>query len=242
MRTTKPIAVSLLSGGMDSTVLAYDLAHQGYEVHLLSVNYGQRHLTELVYAAKTARDLKSEHRVVDFSGLNVLLRGSALTSREVEVPEGHYSADNMAITVVPNRNAILLSIATGWAVSLGAKLVAFAAHAGDHAQYPDCRSEFIISMGGSMYLANQGFISEDFLLTAPYATMTKAQIASLGASLKVPFANTWSCYKGGELHCGRCGTCVERAEAFAEAGVPDPTVYEDPTFWRTAVAEYRAAR
>lgn len=136
MRTTKPIAVSLLSGGMDSTVLAYDLVHRGYEVHLLSINYGQRHKTELQYAARTAKKLRAEHKIVDFSALNVLLQGSALTSKDVEVPEGHYAADNMAITVVPNRNAILLAIATGWAVSLGAELVAFAAHSGDHAQYP----------------------------------------------------------------------------------------------------------
>jgi len=243
MRTlSRPIAVSLLSGGMDSTVLAYDLVRNGYEVHLLSINYGQRHKTELEFAKKTAYKLRAEHKIVDFSGLNVLLAGSALTSKDVEVPEGHYSADNMAITVVPNRNAILLAIATGWAVSLGAEKVAFAAHSGDHAQYPDCREGFVNRMTSAMNWGNSAFIHDGFHIDAPYVHITKADIARIGSGLGVPFEDTWSCYKGGTTHCGRCGTCVERAEAFAAAHVSDPTIYIDPNFWMTAVADHRSSK
>src|SRR5262245_30615439 len=158
----KPRAISLISGGMDSTVLAYDLRQKGYEVYLLSVNYGQRHKKELEFAERTARALNAPWFCAELSSLTTVLQGSALTTAAVDVPEGHYSEDNMAITVVPNRNAILLSIATGWAVSVGAELVSFAAHAGDHAQYPDCRSEFIESMEASMKLANETFLPGDF--------------------------------------------------------------------------------
>lgn len=242
MRTTpKRSAVALLSGGMDSTVLVYDLISRGFEVHALSVNYGQRHKIELDFARKTARKLKMDHKIVDFSALNVLLAGSSLTQTEVEVPEGHYSADNMAITVVPNRNAILLTIATGWAVSLGAEIVAFAAHSGDHAQYPDCRESFVVALNDAMELANEGFIHPSFRIEAPYVSITKAQIVTLGAARSVPFEDTWSCYKGTLVHCGRCGTCVERAEAFYGAGIPDPTRYADPNYWRQAVASHKAS-
>jgi 7-cyano-7-deazaguanine synthase len=223
---------------MDSTVLVYDLIHRGFEVHALSVNYGQRHKTELSYAARTARKLKIDWRIVDFSPLGSLLKGSALTDA-IDVPEGHYAADNMAITVVPNRNAILLSIATGWAVSLGAEVVAFAAHAGDHAQYPDCRMDFVNQLGQALYLGNEGFIHEQFRIEAPYVGITKAQIAKIGEYRGVPFEDTWSCYKGTLIHCGKCGTCIERAEAFAEAGVSDPTPYADAEYWKQAVTEFK---
>lgn len=231
-------ALVLLSGGMDSTTLAYMLADEGYQLDGVSFDYGQRHRSrELLMAQFTADKLDIDHAVVDLRSLSYLLSGSALTDQEnVEVPEGHYSAETMKATVVPNRNAIMLSIATGVAVARGIETVACAVHAGDHPIYPDCRPEFIAALSGALKLGTDGFAPEDFHIYAPFVEATKAEIAAKGDQLGVPWGDTWSCYVGGALHCGRCGTCVERAEAFDIAGVEDPTEYEDAEFWKGAVA------
>lgn len=218
-------AVAIVSGGMDSVTLAYLLKHEGHELHLLSVLYGQRHKKELDYAALCAKRLGAEHRVVDLSGLRVLLGGSALTD-DIAVPEGHYAAPNMALTVVPNRNAIMLAVAYGWAVALQAEVVATGVHAGDHPIYPDCRPEFITAFGQMERVATAGYAHPDLRIHAPFVGVGKHDIARLGYDLGVPYEDTWSCYKGGDLHCGKCGTCVERKEAFVLAGIPDPTEYE----------------
>jgi len=210
------------SGGMDSTVLLYKLAAEGDEVKTLSINYGQRHAKEIEYARSLSEGLGVEHRVADLRSLTELLGGSALTSSEIEVPEGHYAEDNMKATVVPNRNMILLSVAAGWAISSKFDRVAYAAHAGDHAVYPDCRTEFADALNAAIGLADWHEVS----LYRPFVGITKADVVKLGAELNVPFENTWSCYKGLDLHCGRCGTCVERREAFHLAEVPDPTTYD----------------
>jgi 7-cyano-7-deazaguanine synthase len=152
-----------------------------------------------------------------------LLSGSSLTSPNIQVPEGHYEDESMKATVVPNRNMILLSIATGWAVSTGASSVSYAAHFGDHAIYPDCREEFADAMNNIMEIAGWDKVS----LNRPFSSFTKADIVKLGDELGVPFEKTWSCYKGGQIHCGVCGTCVERREAFELAGVTDPTIYDN---------------
>ncbi len=149
------------------------------------------------------------------------LFSSALLTGGAEIPEGHYAADNMRQTVVPFRNAIMLSIAAGFAESAGAEGLVIAAHTGDHTIYPDCREEFMEAMGEAM---RQGTYAGIRLLR-PFIDLDKARIAAEGARLGVDFARTWSCYKGGAVHCGQCGTCVERREAFLEAGLPDPTVY-----------------
>lgn len=231
-------AVTLLSGGMDSTTLAYDLAaeHGAENLYGISFDYGQRHRTrELHMAMITAERLDIPHTVVDLRSLTVLLAGSALTD-EVEVPEGHYSEETMKATVVPNRNAIMLSIATGLAVSKGYDTVACAVHAGDHPIYPDCRPDFIEALSTALRLGTEGFAPEGFRIYAPFVYLSKAEIAARGDDLNVPWEDTWSCYVGGERHCGRCGTCVERAEAFDIAGVDDPTDYIDSEFWKGAVA------
>lgn len=212
--------VSLLSGGMDSATLAYMLADQGEELRLLSFDYGQRHIRELESAAKIAGHLGAPHEVVTL-GLN--LPGSALTDPTIDVPEGHYEAESMKATVVPNRNAVMLSVAFALAVAHGADAVAFGAHAGDHAVYPDCRPAFVEAFQAMQDIATEGFGAPRLL--APFVHRTKADIARLGADLGVPWANTWSCYQGGAVHCGRCGTCSERIEAFALAGADDPTEY-----------------
>lgn len=217
--------VTTLSGGLDSVTLAHELAADGHDLVALSFDYGQRHAKEIDFAARCADRLGADHHVVDLRSIGSLLSGSALTDRDVEVPEGHYTDASMAATVVPNRNAIMLSVAIGVAVARGASAVATAVHAGDHPIYPDCRPAFIDAIEHEARIANEGFIASDFRVLAPFMHIAKDDIVRRGAALGVPFAETWSCYVGGAEHCGRCGTCVERREAFELAGVTDPTLY-----------------
>lgn len=214
------------SGGLDSTVLLWSLVKEGYYVHCLSVDYGQRHAKELASAHRIVTELGTEiarfHRVM-ISG-NAML-GSSQTSPDVPVPEGHYAEESMKATVVPNRNMVLLSLAGALAVSTKSHNVAYAAHSGDHAIYPDCRPEFATAMANALLLCDftPVKILRPFLEPEP---LSKTDVVRLGHSLGVPFEHTWSCYKGGERHCGKCGTCVERREAFVDSGVQDPTEYE----------------
>lgn len=228
--------VVLVSGGLDSVTLAHSLAVQGHRpLIVVSANYGQRHVRELDCAHKAAVRLGADqHHVLPLEWLAGKLRGSALTSPEVAVPEGHYAEDTMRQTVVPNRNMILLSIAAGIAVAEQARCLALAVHAGDHFVYPDCRPAFIHQFEAALHSGNEGFIRPEFTLNAPFLHWTKTDIAREAGRLGVPIAATWSCYKGGEIHCGRCGTCVERKEALREAGVEDPTEYADPTYMPAA--------
>lgn len=210
-------AVVIVSGGMDSVTLLYKVIAEGYLPTVLSFNYGQRHKKELEYAKKITEKLGVEHKITNLD-INDLVQGSALTTPEIAVPEGHYAEESMKQTVVPNRNMIMLSIATGYAVSIGAEHVFFGAHAGDHAIYPDCRKEFVEEFNKSTQIANYTPVT----IHAPFLDMDKGDIAILGTKLNVPYENTWTCYKGLEMPCGVCGACGERAEAFSKAGVPDP--------------------
>jgi 7-cyano-7-deazaguanine synthase len=214
--------VVLCSGGMDS-VTALFWARQAHAVAAaVSFDYGAKHNhREIPLAAENAARLGIRHIVVPLPWMNTLF-ASALLQDGGEIPEGHYEAENMKQTVVPFRNAIFLSIATGLAESAGADGLVIAAHGGDHAIYPDCREDFMAAMGQTMRLGTYAGIQ----LLRPFIAWDKAKIAAEGARLGVDFARTWSCYKGGEIHCGRCGTCVERREAFARAGLADPTVYQ----------------
>lgn len=214
-------SVVVYSGGLDSTVLLYHLLAQGVNCHALSVNYGQRHRCELDAAEQITKQLGVPHRIVDLSGLAELMPGSALTDASVSVPEGHYTDASMAQTVVPNRNMLLLATAAAWAIALKADSVAYAAHHGDHAIYPDCRPAFADALDVAIQMADTHRVA----LHRPFIGMSKADIVQRGAELDVPFAATWSCYKGGALHCGRCGTCIERREAFYVSQIPDPTPY-----------------
>jgi 7-cyano-7-deazaguanine synthase len=218
-------AVVIASGGLDSTVLAYWLAARHSRLTLVSFDYGQRHRVELDHAAEIARLLLSPHRIIDLTSLGALLTGSALTNTSVAVPDGHYTDQSMAATVVPNRNAIMLDIAVAVAIALRADAVAFGAHAGDHTIYPDCRPEFVERFARSVQAANEGLLVPGFQVLAPFLTLTKTDIVRVGEALAVPFARTWSCYRGEGVHCGTCGTCTERQEAFRDNGIPDPTVY-----------------
>lgn len=228
---TTPLTVVVASGGMDSATLAYHYAARGDRLRLVGFDYGQRHRRELQSLDAIGERLRADVSVVDLTGLTAHLHGSALTDpARVDVPDGHYAEHTMRATVVPNRNAIMLAIATGIAVAEGASTVATGVHAGDHFIYPDCRPAFFDPFVDAMRAGNDGFAVDGFTLEAPFITMSKAEIAAYGARLGVDYRLTWSCYKGGAIHCGRCGTCVERFEAFRLAEVDDPTVYEDSQF------------
>ncbi|MDQ8202049.1 7-cyano-7-deazaguanine synthase QueC [Pelagicoccus sp. SDUM812003] len=217
-------AVAVYSGGMDSTVMLYHMLDRGVAVKgALSVDYGQKHRKELQVAAEVCRSLGIEHQVADMRGIGPLFGKSSLTNSSEDVPEGHYAEEQMKSTVVPNRNMVLLSIATAWAISKQAEAVAYAAHGGDHAIYPDCREEFADALDAAIQLCDWSKV----FLYRPFVSSNKAEIAALGHQLGAPLEKTWSCYKGGELHCGRCGTCVERREAFYLAGLEDPTAYSE---------------
>lgn len=214
--------ILIYSGGIDSTVLLYHLRSEGAEVRALGVNYGQRHHCELEAGKTICRKADVEYRIADLSSIKPLIAGSALTG-DVAVPEGHYTEECMKQTVVPNRNMIMLSVAIGWCVSLKFDGVAYGAHAGDHTIYPDCRPEFVDAMSRAAELCDWHQVQ----VFRPFVTKSKADIVRLGMELGVPFDMTWSCYKGESVHCGKCGTCVERREAFVTAGVTDPTKYAD---------------
>ena len=215
--------VVLCSGGMDS-VAALQWAQVNHVVSaVISFDYGAKHNPrELPFAAAHAARLGLRHEIVKLDFVNRLFASDLLTSGG-DIPDGHYEAENMKQTVVPFRNAVMLSIATGFAESAGAEALVIAAHGGDHAIYPDCREDFMRAMGDAMRLGTYAGIQ----LLRPFIAMNKARIAAAGVALGVDFAQTWSCYKGGPVHCGTCGTCVERREAFIDAGIPDPTTYAD---------------
>ena len=218
--------VVLLSGGLDSTTLLYSLV-ANYECWPLTIVYGQKHQKEVIAARNICEarggDLLSRWKMVDLSILRNLLP-SALTGVG-EIPKGHYADESMKATVVPNRNMILLAVAGGYANGIGAQYLAYGPHKGDHPIYPDCRTEFIEAIRSALRLAT-GWSDDGLLLLTPFDLMTKADIVKLGRSLNVPFRLTWSCYEGNDVHCGVCGTCTERREAFQLAGVKDPTKYD----------------
>lgn len=218
-------AIAIVSGGLDSVTLAYHLKEQGYTLHLLSFDYGQRHTKELSFARQCAERLAAQYNLIDISGIGALLKGSALTDAGVKVPDGHYANSNMSVTVVPNRNAVMLAIGFSIAAAEGADCVAIGVHSGDHFIYPDCRPEFIEKFAVMEQAALGEYARVD--LYAPFLHLDKTGIVKRGAEIGVPFAETWSCYKGEAYHCGVCGTCVERKEAFALAGIEDPTLYQE---------------
>ncbi|MCG5473401.1 MAG: 7-cyano-7-deazaguanine synthase QueC [Sinorhizobium fredii] len=230
--------IVICSGGLDSVSLAHRIAAEHELLGLLSFDYGQRHRKELDFAAACARRLGVPHQVIDIREIGRHLTGSALTD-DIDVPDGHYAEETMKTTVVPNRNAIMLAIAFGVAAARKAHAVAAAVHGGDHFIYPDCRPGFIDAFQTMQHHALEGYA--DVTLHTPYVNVSKADIVADGAKHHTPFAETWSCYKGGARHCGRCGTCVERREAFHLAGVVDPTEYEDPDFWVAATHAFSTA-
>ena len=214
--------VVVLSGGMDSATTLYQAIKDGFDPYTISFNYGQRHKKELDYAKELCENISINHKVVDITNLTEVINKSALTNADIDVPEGHYAQENMKITVVPNRNMIMLSLATAWAESMGLKTVYYACHANDRAIYPDCRAEFVTALSQATQLGTYSQVK----ILAPYVNKLKADIVAIGHALGIDYQRTWSCYEGLEKHCGQCGTCQERKEAFQIAGVFDPTLYE----------------
>lgn len=215
--------VVLVSGGMDSVSLLHHLAREADVVAGLTFEYGAKHnAREIPFAVAQCRALGVRHEIASLDFMDRLFRSDLLRSGGA-IPDGHYTAANMKQTVVPFRNGILLSIAAGLAESLDAQAVAIAAHSGDHVIYPDCREAFMHAMGEAIRQGTDAGIE----LWRPFIGLDKGGIARRGHALGVDFRETWSCYKGGEQHCGRCGTCVERREAFQSAGLTDPTRYID---------------
>ncbi|MBD3350607.1 MAG: 7-cyano-7-deazaguanine synthase QueC [Candidatus Lokiarchaeota archaeon] len=219
---TNEKSVLILSGGMDSTTLLYKLVSEGKKIFALSFNYGQKHKKELKFARYNCKKLNVPHKIIDLSGLKEqgLFGKSSLTS-EIDIPEGHYEEPTMKSTVVPNRNMIMLSIAISYAISIGAKTIYYGAHAGDHAVYPDCRPEFVEKMQKVAESCHYYPIS----INAPFLHIDKGDIVAQGLKLNVDYSKTWTCYKGQEKACGKCGSCVERLEAFEKNGISDPLQY-----------------
>ncbi len=218
--TTRTVVI--FSGGLDSTTLLYHLKATGHDAAALAINYGQRHSRELLCAKKICQTIDVELTMLDLSGLAQIFGSNSLSNSSVAVPEGSYEEESMQQTTVPNRNMILLSIATGWAISNDYQAVAFGAHSGEYTPYPDCRPEFAAAMNDAAQLCDW----EPVRILAPFVTWTKSDIVRRGAELAVPFQLTWSCYVGGEKHCGRCGTCLDRKNAFAKSDIGDPTDYK----------------
>lgn len=220
MNKTK--VVVLLSGGLDSVTALYE-ANSQYEVtHALSFHYGSKHNDrELPFAAYHADQLHIQHRVIHLDFVSELFKSDLLMSGG-EIPMGHYESETMKKTVVPFRNGIMLSIAAGFAESNEAQGLIIASHAGDHIIYPDCREPFMEAMADAIRLGTYAGLE----LIRPFISWTKTEIVSRGSQLKIDYEKTWSCYVGGEIHCGECGTCVERREAFSLASVCDPTEYK----------------
>jgi 7-cyano-7-deazaguanine synthase len=213
----------LLSGGMDSATALAWACTQHEVVGAVGFDYGSKHnAAELAQARWQAEKWGVAFQQVDLPFINEHFSSDLLHSGG-EIPDGHYAAENMKRTVVPFRNGIMLAIACGLAESRGAEALVIAAHSGDHAIYPDCREPFMAALA----LAMQEGTYERIELLRPFIDLDKSGIAKLGQDLGVDYAHTWSCYKGGQIHCGRCGTCVERREAFLLAGLTDPTVYLD---------------
>ena len=217
----KKNSVIIVSGGMDSITLLYD--HKDEIALGISFDYGSNHnAREIPFAKMHCERLGIKHITINLDFMHQYFKSSLLDGADA-IPEGHYADDNMKSNVVPFRNGIMLSIAIGIAESNNLDQVFIANHGGDHTIYPDCRPEFIKAIDSA---ANAGTYN-NVKVIAPYTQITKSDIARIGKKLGIDYTETWSCYKGGEIHCGKCGTCVERKEALAEAGIEDCTIYEE---------------
>lgn len=213
--------ILIYSGGLDSTVLLYKLLNDDHETKCISFFYGQKHLKEIESAKHFTSKFKLEHEIIDISNISHLLSKSSLISGN-NIPDGLYNKESMTHTVVPNRNMIMLSIASAWAMNLKYNFISYAAHNSDYTIYPDCRPEFVNNLNETLKISDWNKVE----LYTPFIKNKKAEIVSIGNDLRVDFKKTWSCYNGEQKHCGRCGTCLERINAFKLANIKDETIYE----------------
>lgn len=215
-------AVVIISGGLDSTVLLHYVARNVTDYIIgVSFDYGQKHKKELTYAEFWGKAICTEHHIVPLPFLNFIGQKSALLSKNIHVPKEHYTHQNQRLTVVPNRNMIMLSIAVALAEANDISAVFYGPHKNDFTIYPDCRPDFVNAISQASILGTYNRVQ----INAPFVHLHKRDIVTIGKRLKVDFTKTWSCYEGGDLHCGKCGTCQERIEASTQAEVEDPTVY-----------------
>lgn len=227
-------AVIALSGGMDSTTLLYHALNEGFELEAVSFYYGQNHSKEIELAAEHCKTNNIPHRLIDISFLGeIAAKTSSLVQGAEAIPEGNYADENMKSTVVPFRNGIILSILAAIAEAEKCNYILYGAHAGDHAIYPDCRPEFEQAMAQAIKYGTY----EEATMSAPFVHLNKISILERGIKLGVDYSKTWTCYKGGEEPCGKCGSCVERTEAFLENNLRDPLYLSDES-WERAVDFY----
>ena len=212
----------IYSGGMDSYTVLHKAIEEGLTPFALTFDYGQRHVKEVQVASDLCKELGINHKVIDITAINQLIGGSSLTDNSIDVALGDYENTNMVNTVVPNRNMILLSLAIGYAVSIGAEKVYYGAHSGDHDIYPDCRPIFVEKMNEVAAVANY----EATEIYSPYLKSDKIGILKDGIRMGLDYSKTWTCYNGREKACGQCGSCIERLEAFEKNGLTDPIAYE----------------
>ncbi|MFE7271054.1 7-cyano-7-deazaguanine synthase [Streptomyces sp. NPDC057623] len=216
--------VAIVSGGLDSVVLAHELVDQGNDLLMLSIDYGQRHRKEHEFAQRTADRLSADYEVVDLRNIATMLPGYSLTDSSVDVPDQHYTAPG-SVNVVPNRNVILLSVAFGRAAAEKADKVAIGTVAGDDATAPDCSRAFIDAFNTMERVATAGYAPEGLEVVAPFIDMPKHEVINLGERLGVPWQETWSCFNNYDLQCGLCAACQDRQLAFQKSDVSDPTQY-----------------
>ncbi|RMG34061.1 MAG: 7-cyano-7-deazaguanine synthase QueC [Methanobacteriota archaeon] len=232
--------VAIISGGLDSTTMLWFLMSEGYDViETISFNYGQRHVKELDSARQIVEKFNNQfnkeidHQIVDLREVGKLISKGALTGKE-DVPKEMYDRESQKVTVVPNRNGIMLNIAAGRAVTIGARYIAYAAHASDYSVYPDCRPEYIEAMDKAIYLGN---LWDPVNILAPFKHLSKGEVTGVAMKVGAPLELTWSCYQGGERPCLECGTCLERTEAFLQIGESDPSLTDEE--WKLAVEQYK---
>ena len=225
-------AIVIWSGGLDSTTLVWELKDK-YDLYTLSFDYGQKHKKELNVVKELSKEFNIKNIQIDLQTITPLISSSSLTSNK-EVPHGMYNQENMIQTVVPARNLIMLSIASGYAINNSIKYVFYAPHAGDHAIYDDCREEFINSLNDTINKGYKSLFTPE--IWAPFLKITKSDILAIGLKNNTPYKYTWSCYEGKERPCLKCGTCVERTESFIVNKIKDPSLTEKE--WEEAVEIY----
>lgn len=223
----KKIAVVVLSGGLDSSTLAYHLHNSGYNLICVSFDYGQKHIRELESASIISKNLGASHHIISLDFMRQYLQSSSLVNNDIDNPKKEYDRDNMLVTVVPNRNTMMLSLAWTIACDSDAELLAFGPHKGDNYVYADCRPDYFYAMNLALRLGTIDSRRDNLELAAPFIHMTKTDIIKLGKKLNVPFELTWSCYDGKDIHCGKCGTCIQRRQSFIDANISDPTKYRE---------------